>query len=295
MKKIILLILILFTFSISFASDINLDGFVTVNCNLNMNPKANESESIGLMYLGIKGDAYFIGLIREPVNSSSFVLDQAYGIFDLGFANLFLGKKVQNFRVSSFGEDLWLAGNLSIEIPNKLGNLYLAFDSNFDSKSTNEEDKLPKVNVLFADFLFNTISLKTVLYNNYKMMETGINVNLSMLNVLSFLKYNLEELKLEEMTGGLNLKFDSLNLTTYFTPTVEDYSIFDLGVDGEYKIKDELLLKGSFSYNSEKTYSKFGVSADYNYKDLVVTPSVEWDGSKEEDKTSGSLSVTMHF
>lgn len=292
MKKSLLIALVVLMVSFSFAADINLDGFVSVKYDFTLDPTVKESESIGLMYLGIKGESYFIGLIREPVNSS-FKIDQAFGIFDLGFANLFLGKKVQNFRVSPFGYDLWLAGNLSVEVPNNFGNVYVALDMNFDGKSSNEEDKLPKVNVLSANFSYLPISLRTVLYNNYKMMETGINVNLSLFDVLSYVKYNVEDKKLNELTGGLKVNLDPFTLTTYVSPNVETYKTFLLGVEGEYKLSDDLSLNGFFSYDSKTPVSKFGLSGNYNYKDLVITPSISWDGS--DSQTTGSLSVTMYF
>jgi hypothetical protein len=279
-------------FSFLFSADINLDGFVSVKYDFTLEPTVKESESIGLMYLGIKGESYFIGLIREPVNSS-FKIDQAFGIFDLGFANLFLGKKVQNFRVSPFGYDLWLSGNLSVEVPNNFGNVYVALDMNFDGKSSNEEDKLPKVNVLSANFSYSPISLKTVLYNNYKMMETGIDVNLSLFDVLSYVKYNVEDKKLNELTGGLKVDLDPFTLTTYVSPNVETYKTFLLGVEGECKLSDDLSLNGFFTYDSETPVSKFGLSGNYNYKDLVITPSISWNGS--DNQTKGSLSVTMYF
>ncbi|MBM7559791.1 hypothetical protein [Marinitoga litoralis] len=295
MKKSLLIALVVLMVSFSFAADINLDGFVSVKYDFTLDPTVKESESIGLMYLGIKGESYFIGLIREPVNSS-FKIDQSFGIFDLGFANLFLGKKVQNFRVSPLDKDTtddWLAGNLSVEVPNNFGNVYVALDMNFDGKSSNEEDKLPKVNVLSANFSYSPISLKTVLYDNYKNWITGINVNLSLFDVLSYVKYNVEDKKLNELTGGLKVNLDPFTLTTYVSPNVETYKTFLLGVEGEYKLSDDLSLNGFFSYDSETPVSKFGLSGNYNYKDLVITPSISWDGS--DSQTTGSLSVTMYF
>ncbi|KAF2956522.1 hypothetical protein [Marinitoga sp. 38H-ov] len=294
MKKILSIFLVVLMVSFLFSADINLDGYVEVNYDLTFEPKIKSSESIGLLYLGIKGDSYFIGLIREPVNSS-FKIDQAYGILNLNFANLFLGKKVQNFRVSPFGNDLWLAGNLSVEFPNNLGSIYAALDMNFDSKSTNKEDQLPKVNVLFANMFYSPISLKTVLYENYKKMETGIDVNLNLLNVLSYAKYNIEENKLEKLTAGLKFNFEQFDLTSYISPDAETFKTYLIGVDGEYKLSDILSINSYFTFDSETPVSKFGISANYNYMDIVVSPSILWDGNKEENQTSGTLSITMYF
>ncbi|RDI92706.1 hypothetical protein Ob7_01435 [Thermosipho africanus Ob7] len=290
MRKLLTLMLSFLLFSFFFAEEVIFDGNISVKFSVDSSPKLSTFTTNNFMYVGVKGKSYFIGFLSQ--NSTypyMFTIDQAYGIFNFGFANIFLGTKIQNFRVSTLGNDLWLGGNISAEIPFEIGNLYVAIDPSY-SNSDN-----PKVNVLSLNLnLENFIIVNSVFYNNYSNLETGIEIPYSNSKILGYFKYDILNSNLKKLTFGFNTKIEKADLTLSFTPDVSNFQYFEIDLSGLYTLNNNYQFGSNIDYNSQSSNINLNFYSNYKYNDILVVPSISWE-NKNPYAISGALELSFNF
>lgn len=290
MRKLLTLMLSFLLFSFFFAEEVIFDGSISVKFSVDSSPKLSTFTTNNFMYVGVKGKSYFIGFLSQ--NSTypyMFTIDQAYGIFNFGFANIFLGTKIQNFRVSTLGNDLWLGGNISTEIPFEIGSLYVAIDSNFSDSDS------PKVNVLSLNLnLENLIIVNSVFYNNYSNLETGIEIPYSNSKILGYFKYDILNSNLKKLTFGFNTKIEKADLTLSFTPDVSNFQYFEIDLSGLYTLNNNYQFGSNIDYNSQSSNINLNFYSNYKYNDILVVPSISWE-NKNPYAISGALELSFNF
>ncbi|ACJ74784.1 hypothetical protein THA_284 [Thermosipho africanus TCF52B] len=290
MRKLLTLMLSFLLFSFFFAEEVIFDGNISVKFSVDSSPKLSTFTTNNFMYVGVKGKSYFIGFLSQ--NSTypyMFTIDQAYGIFNFGFANIFLGTKIQNFRVSTLGNDLWLGGNISTEIPFEIGSLYVAIDSNFSDSDS------PKVNVLSLNLnLENLIIVNSVFYNNYSNLETGIEIPYSNSKILGYFKYDILNSILKKLTFGFNTKIEKADLTLSFTPDVSNFQSFEIDLSGLYTLNNNYQFGSKIDYNSKSSNINLNFYSNYKYNDILVVPSISWE-NKNPYAISGALELSFNF
>ena len=272
------------TVLIIFSEEIIFDGSLTLKYSVDLSPNLIVDTHNNFLYVGIKGDAYFIGFLSQHSTDFKFSIDQVYGIFDLGFANLFLGPKVQNFKVSSFADDLWLGGTISADIPFSLGNIYVAIDPVFSDSID------PKVNALLVNLSVYSFDIHTVVYSNFTLLESGINFELGNFKLMTYGRFNLSTTKLLNLTVGGFTSFNKLDITLSITPYVISFEGFKTEVNVLYNVDKNYQIGGDFSYDTSDSSIFAKVYSNYKYKDLNIIPALVWD-----NQFSGSLEVNFNF
>ena len=289
MKKLLTLTFILLSFSLFFSEEIIFDGSLTVKYSIDFSPNLTVNTQNNFLYVGVKGDAFFIGFLSQDPTSFDFSIDQAYGIFDLGFANLFLGPKVQNFKVSDFAGDLWLGGTISVDIPYSLGNIYVSIDPVFNDSID------PKVNVLQTTLSIYPFNIRTVIYNNFSLLESGIDFTIDKYKLMVYGRFNLLTTKLLNLTVGGFTSFNNLDLTLSITPDILLFKGIKADTRLLYNVNKNYQFGTDFSYDTSNSNTLVKVYSIYKYKDLTVTPAFVWDTSLLENQFSSSLEVNFNF
>ncbi|MDK2886963.1 MAG: hypothetical protein PWP54_1543 [Thermosipho sp. (in: thermotogales)] len=288
MKKFLTLILVLFIFSLFLGEDIIFDGSLTLKYSVDTSPKLTVTTQNNFLYVGIKGRAFFIGFLSQDPFSMDFSIDQAYGIFNLGFANLFLGPKVQNFKVSPLSGDLWLGGTISSEIPFYFGNIYIAVEPHISNT------KSPEVSVLSLNFNLENFILKSVFYNNYSYLEAGLEIPIKNAKVLGYLKYDLLNKNLQNFDTGINLKFNKVDLTFSISPDPSTFQLSEIAISSLYTSNNSYQIGNDITYDSQNSILNVSVYSNYKYEDLLIIPSIKWN-SENPTLISGSLELLFNF
>lgn len=288
MKKLFILMFVLLSFSLIFSEEIIFDGSLTLKYSVDLSPNLTVNARNNFLYVGIKGDAYFVGFLSQDPTSFRFSIDQAYGIFDLGFANLFLGPKVQNFKVSDSAGDLWLGGTISADIPFSLGNIYVAIDPVFNDTVS------PKVNVLSSNLSIYPFNIRAVVYNNFSVLESGIDFTFDKYKFMVYGKFDLLTPDITKLTIGGFTSINKLDLTLSVTPDIVNFNGIKADAKLLYNINKDYQFGTDFSYNTSNSNTLVKIYSIYSYKDLTVSPSLVWNSSSV-NQLSGSLEVNFNF